>query len=131
MSKYSEKLQHPNWQKKKYEIYERDNYRCVKCQNPDRPLRVHHLKYEYGKEPWEYPNEYLKTLCDKHHKTEYDCKKLFENLIVEVLKKNFYQEDLLDTSCIILKMFKDRQIYQYFYQRLDALVTEIEHDLGL
>ena len=131
MSSYNDKLQHPKWQKKKYEIYERDKYRCVKCLNPDRPLRVHHLFYKYGKEPWEYSNEYLKTFCDKHHKSEHECKKIFNNLIVETLKRRFYHEDLLDISCLVLKMFKDRQVYNYFYAKLDKLISEIEQDLDL
>jgi 5-methylcytosine-specific restriction endonuclease McrA len=129
MTSYSDKLQHPKWQKKKYEIYERDRYRCCKCTNPDRPLRVHHIYYEYGKEPWDYSNEYLKTLCEKHHKSEHDCKKQFNNILVETLKRNFYYSDILDVSCIILRMFKDRQTYEYFRARLDSLVVEIEQAL--
>jgi len=131
MSEYSRKLQHPDWQKKKYEIYERDKFTCRKCLSIDKQLVAHHLKYEFGKEPWDYPNEFFKTLCKDDHEAEHECKKLFNNLIVETLKKEFYYEDLLDISCLILKMFQDRQSYNYFYSKLDKLVTEIDQDLSL
>lgn len=64
---YSEKLQDERWQKKRAEIIRRDNLSCVSCGACDTTLDVHHGYYEKDKEPWEYPNETLHTLCRKCH----------------------------------------------------------------
>jgi hypothetical protein len=67
---YSDKLKDPRWQKKRLEIFERDEFSCVCCGSENNSLQVHHKIYIKGKEPWEYDNEYLITLCeDCHEKT--------------------------------------------------------------
>lgn len=65
---YSEKLKHPNWQKKRLEILQRDNFTCQLCTDTETELHVHHLKYTG--EPFEAPNEDLQTLCKRCHKLE-------------------------------------------------------------
>lgn len=62
---YKEKLLDPRWQKKRLQIFNRDKFRCVKCNDDKSTLHIHHLRY-YG-EPWDVKNEYLQTLCDKCH----------------------------------------------------------------
>lgn len=64
---YSEKLQHPKWQKRRLEILNRDNWTCRICQSKDDQLHAHHGYYEKGLDPWDYPDESLWTLCDKCH----------------------------------------------------------------
>ncbi len=68
MKSYKELLRDPRWQKKRLEIFERDNWRCTKCQNGAEELHAHHKRYIKGRKPWEYPNEMIVTLCDTHHK---------------------------------------------------------------
>jgi len=68
---YMAKLRDPRWQKKKNGILERDGYECTWCSSGldgGRNLQVHHGFYsrEY-KNPWEYPDESLFTLCEKCH----------------------------------------------------------------
>lgn len=65
--KYSEKLKDPRWQKKRLEIFQRDNFTCIDCMDTTKTLHVHHLDYISGNDPWEYPNEYLVTLCHECH----------------------------------------------------------------
>ena len=72
---YSEKLQHPKWQKKRLEILNRDNFTCTKCGDTETQLQVHHLKYTG--EPYDAPNENLITVCKYCHQVlehakEYD-----------------------------------------------------------
>jgi 5-methylcytosine-specific restriction endonuclease McrA len=67
---YAEKLQHPNWQKKRLEILGRDFFECKMCLNKNETLSVHHRHYIPGREPWDYPGELLVTLCNTCHKKE-------------------------------------------------------------
>lgn len=60
---YRKKLLDPRWQKKRLEILERDSFTCKLCGDSQMTLHVHHLYYERGNEPWEYPLEALATLC--------------------------------------------------------------------
>ncbi len=42
---YKEQLTHPNWQRKRLEIFQRDNFACTICGNTEHQLQVHHLYY--------------------------------------------------------------------------------------
>jgi len=64
---YSEKLQHPRWQKKRLEIMSRDGFQCIKCSSKTNTLTVHHFYYISGRMPWEYPDQSMVTLCRKCH----------------------------------------------------------------
>lgn len=64
---YAEKLADPRWQKKRLEILERDGNHCTNCGEPKTSLQVHHLYYEWGVEPWEYPDDAMQTLCEQCH----------------------------------------------------------------
>jgi hypothetical protein len=67
---YSEKLKDPRWQRKRLEIMQRDEFRCVQCKDAESTLNVHHVYYRRGRDPWDYPNYLLVTLCeDCHSKT--------------------------------------------------------------
>ena len=57
------------WQRKRYMVFKRDNWRCVYC--GAQATQVHHLKYakKIGREPI----DWLVSICDechnrKHHK---------------------------------------------------------------
>ena len=65
---YVEKLKDPRWQKKRLEIFDRDEFSCCYCFSEEKTLSVHHGYYEFGKEPWEHENETLFTLCEDCHK---------------------------------------------------------------
>ena len=60
---YQEKLKDPRWQKKRLEIFNRDKFTCQWCNHTDRTLHVHHLEYTKSKEPWQYDNDKLQTVC--------------------------------------------------------------------
>jgi len=67
---YSRKLQDPRWQKKRLKILERDQWACQKCFGTDSALHVHHRLYIPGKEPWDYDDTLLVTLCEECHENE-------------------------------------------------------------
>lgn len=67
---YTEKLKDPRWQKKRLQILERDKWACQACFDETKTLHVHHLYYEDGAEPWDYPDYALVTLCADCHEWE-------------------------------------------------------------
>lgn len=79
--KYSDKLKDPRWQKKRLEIFERDNWACVLCCDHESTLNVHHVEYIKNKEPWDYDDKYLWTLCNKCH----DIEGLYKSKIKDIL----------------------------------------------
>lgn len=64
---YSEKLKDPRWQKKRLEIMQRDKFTCRACDEQKKTLNVHHLNYEKNKDPWDYDDLNLVTLCEDCH----------------------------------------------------------------
>ena len=64
---YSDKLKDPRWQKKRLEVFQRDEFKCVWCGIAEKTLHVHHFTYEKGKEPWEAPDDALGTVCEDCH----------------------------------------------------------------
>lgn len=76
---YSDKLKSPKWQKKRLEILSRDNWKCRYCDNEEKQLQVHHLKYT-ERLPHNEPSINLITVCEDCHK------------VVEFLKHKMYSE---------------------------------------
>lgn len=66
---YAEKLKDPRWQKRRLEIFQRDNFRCRICFATDKTLHVHHACYRPKVDPWEYEDFELRTLCESCHQT--------------------------------------------------------------
>lgn len=62
-----------NWKSVRNRIIERDGRKCAHCgrSEDEVKLQVHHLHYEEGKKAWEYPDEYLITLCQHCHAEEH------------------------------------------------------------
>lgn len=121
MSTYSTKLKDPRWQKKRLEIFDRDQWTCKACGSTKDTLHVHHKEYAWGEEPWEYDDDNFVTLCEGCHSFEEELKKipyyndistaggftnvkmwLFMNSVVylKVSKPNAYEElrDLLNKN---------------------------------
>jgi len=69
---YYEKLKDPRWQKKRLEVFQRDDFCCQLCFSDENTLTVHHRYYDKDLEPWEYPLEALVTLCQDCHRIEYE-----------------------------------------------------------
>lgn len=92
---YAEKLADPRWQKRRLEIFQRDNWKCVSCGNTEMQLEVHHLDYFNGKQPWEYPDDMLVTVCRECHGKE-DVRAKHEQYLLQALKyAGFMAVDIL------------------------------------
>lgn len=84
---YSEKLRDPRWQKCRLEILKRDSWSCLRCGDSENELHVHHLNYQFGRDPWDYPSDNLQTLCGKCHKEETDAR-VFLKLYIDKMYSN-------------------------------------------
>lgn len=104
---YAEKLADPRWQRKRLEIFNRDNWKCTQCAKGNRTLHIHHKKYIKGANPWEYESHFLATLCYVCHKKEHeqiiDPERKYEHLII-------YKEDpaVINTLNIQLSELQDK-----------------------
>lgn len=68
---WEEQYKHPNWQRVRLIVLNRDNFACCKCGDKHSQLHVHHLKYNPKKNIWDVELKNLITLCDKCHKKEH------------------------------------------------------------
>ena len=75
MTTYSQKLKDPRWQKKRLEILQRDDFTCQNCHDRTSQLHVHHKKYNFGNDIWDYNNELLITFCNECHNKVSELKK--------------------------------------------------------
>ena len=79
---YREKLKDPRWQKKRLEVFQRDDFTCQKCGDKTRVLNVHHRHYKPQADPWEYFDFELVTLCEDCHKYETE---FFQQALTELI----------------------------------------------
>lgn len=93
---YREKFKDPRWQKKRLDIMSRDNFTCQICGETERTLNVHHRIYERGREPWEYNNDLLVTLCQPCHETETERWSELPAELIIAIKKKFNATDVVD-----------------------------------
>lgn len=69
---YGATLFDPRWKSKRKEILLRDGNKCVICKSEEN-LQVHHRQYHFSrtlnefKNPWEYSNNLMITLCENCH----------------------------------------------------------------
>lgn len=99
MSTYSAKLKHPNWQKKRLEILQRDNFQCQSCSEKEKTLNVHHKVYFQDKDIWDIDPEFLITLCEDCHKEETEQLKLVKQSFFEAFfKHDLSSKNLLDLA---------------------------------
>jgi 5-methylcytosine-specific restriction endonuclease McrA len=64
---YQEKWRDPRWQRKRLQVFSRDQWTCQNCGDTQTELQVHHNYYMRGKDPWDYPSAALTTLCRACH----------------------------------------------------------------
>lgn len=86
---YAISLQDPKWKAKSRQIRDRDGHKCVKCGAKDIELHVHHKYYYAGREPWDYTDKALITLCGACHDREHAGKDISEFFKKSKSKKKF------------------------------------------
>lgn len=101
MNTYSQKLTSPFWQRKRLEIFNRDNFTCTACGSKHRELQIHHLEYLGNIAPQDYPADMLTTLCNICHAKEQGRKKHEDYLLTSLKMKGFLAQDILRLSTMI------------------------------
>lgn len=85
---YKDLLKNPQWQRKRLEVFQRDNFTCQCCNSTNKELHLHHLQYKKGSLPHDYDEEMLVTLCcDCHDFAHKELKKITSLLAFYVLTK--------------------------------------------
>lgn len=54
------------------QVFEKDNWECLRCDCENKTLHAHHLEYENGKDPWDYNIADIVTLCEDCHTLAHD-----------------------------------------------------------
>lgn len=93
--KYADKLKDPRWQKKRLEIFNRDNWQCCVCKAADRTLVVHHK--QYSGDPWEASDDQLRTLCTDCHYDEHNPEYNWERIQLISKESNTLVSGLIET----------------------------------
>jgi hypothetical protein len=92
---YAEKLKDPRWQKKRLEIFQRDQFRCMECFSDEKSLQVHHIAYK-GKEPWDTPDKLLITYCHECHQKEEDKLKALGEKFIKIMRNDSEDSRTID-----------------------------------
>lgn len=115
---YSKNLQHPNWQKKRLEILNRDNFICKLCGDTETTLHIHHLKYIDFNKPENINNDYLITYCEDCHRIVENIKKAntFEINVIKIKKVRHHKYPLVDESqlWVFCENEEDRFIFRFY-----------------
>ncbi|MEK6880250.1 MAG: hypothetical protein AABY22_11605, partial [Nanoarchaeota archaeon] len=127
---YAEKLKNPKWQKLRLKILERDNFQCQNCLDNTKTLHVHHLDYINGKEPWDYPNEYLLTLCEKCHEDVKQERQLFENNIIKQSRLKLKDTFIQDCTSSVFTGYENLHDLFYLLWELKDYQNEVDDVLS-
>ena len=96
-----ELYKHPEWQKTRLKILERDEFACARCGDDQSTLHVHHTFYWDKEEelpPWAYDDCTLITLCESCHKDEHQELDQAKRSFMTLLGSNgFMRPHILDT----------------------------------
>jgi len=136
--KYSDKLKDPRWQKKRLEIFERDNWTCIFCGEEEKTLSVHHLYYDKGN-PWEVRNAALVTVCEGCHKkeSEFNINRSMNTMSVQDLSFHVLQmyirassEDLTDLLLNLLKAdieYPEDEFSETYSDRIRSMANSFDN----
>lgn len=113
---YSEKLQDPRWQKKRLEVFNRDNFACVLCGDKDNTLHVHHMTYKHGKEPWEYEYENFKTVCKFCHLIYEDWKGIEEHFVIKAITTKTFHDGRIMSAIVYFGENGEHDKFIYTYR---------------
>ena len=125
---YAEKLRDPRWQKKRLEIFERDDWKCRNCGDTTSTLHVHHRRYAKGRDPWDYDERELVTLCEECHEVEPEVwNELMVCLEQGLILDGFLAEELwflINSAHLIAKLGNPREFLKKLHDDLEKRVLQ-------
>lgn len=121
---YSQLLKSPLWQRKRLEIFNRDSFKCRFCGNEHLQIHVHHLLYLPDRNPWEYPDEYLVTLCETCHTDEEKLKSEDKFLLGNIILSGIKRRDLYSLASS-LRTYMDCSDKQERFLRLNDFLNDL------
>ncbi len=94
-SEYALKLKDPRWQKKRLEVFQRAAFTCQECGSTEETLHAHHCWYIGDRDPWDYPDNCFRCLCESCHKERHeiegDCVQQFRILMARNTSDQLWQ----------------------------------------
>lgn len=112
--KYKEQIKTPQWQKRRLDIMQKDNFTCQICGSTEKTLNVHHFVYHEGKMIWDYADWELITLCEECHMQEHNMMDCIIEQIESIKRRGVTMHEiksLLDTIDISLYLGNDEIIH--------------------
>ena len=110
------------WQKKRLEILQRDEFKCLHCGCDDKELHVHHRWYQFGKDIWDYPDTCFETLCFECHEYIEMCIKSSTTDMQLIVRKTLLAQDDFDVINRLLIHLSDEGYRNYNSRKLvDAI----------
>lgn len=126
-SAYAQKLKDPRWQRKRLEIMQRDDYACQLCGDTEETLHVHHKRYVWGNDPWDYPADMLVTLCVTCHESVSSRQKQATEKLVSAIAKHVVDPDEL----VCLAESLDELFDRHGSEQVSGLLDVIKCDPAL
>ncbi len=85
---------------------------CQLCYDKKSTLNVHHRRYLSNKDPWDYPNHLLVTLCEECHEVEKERMENVSHDLMEILKETFFAGEIASIAggFINFKIFHSSEI---------------------
>lgn len=122
-SSYFDKLKDPRWQKLRLQMLNEAGFACEECGAEDNTLHVHHTYYEYGKDPWDYPQSSLKVYCEDCHDNAHKLKKWLQRLLC--MRSISEQASLINILQITWNEYFDSD---EILQCMVAILYALQHD---
>ena len=120
---YSALLKKPQWQKRRLEIYQRDEWKCQCCNDTETELHVHHKVYRDGLNPWQYEDNELITLCANCHGIYHAISKEYK-FKGEIKFSVFVAYD--DVDCVSYFVFYGSSLY---FVTKTILVNSVDYEV--
>ncbi len=125
--KYSEKLKDPRWQKKRLEIFDRDDWTCQSCGNREGMLSAHHRIYLRGCNPWDYPRQLLVTLFSDCHNQERELRSDAEQRLLETLRETRLWWDVQSLGDALFNVLPSSDLESTLAQAIQHIKSERDY----
>ena len=89
------------------------------------------MLYEYGREPWDYPDEILVTLCKECHQQETEERKgSIKRLLVTLAKNMFHSESIHDLEALVRYLGKSGILFRSTRAAPSALMVALLRNIS-